>query len=683
MKLLKVLISMLLVVTLCMTMVMPASAGRVTYYLSDLKMAEASTADEAKKLLTDEGFTILDKNLNPGGDKVVYLGYKKSTNVDDAITDVRVMNMKGGFNISDYESIIEDALDEYGTEVNRLRIAANEFAANYKAGKREAQLAYRQLNYYYVEIDKKQVKMGDYMLNFPKDNKDFADILLKGNTNILNNIRILLSMGVADGGDLIERIKTATADESVYGKYEYHEDAKAIAGKIQQLKTMLDEAYAEIDEINADPDMTEEEKKIALVMPEYIVTLLLSFDLVLASIPCGDSNYSEYFETNANVDYKVLYPFIAAMTEGQRAMATAGQIHSVLVYNAVEMSDEELETKLTENEELLEPLSVYLGTDMNLLEGGVAVTSDAIREEAATGNQWFACFTGNMAGDISISSLFGAGGVAILGVSAHFLKKAINTATWTEKELNTLANFQERIKSGEELLKQDWMGKNFLDEVVTENQRYANYIERMNASHHVSTSTYVLSSLGVAVGIAMIVFSVYSIVQIVDKYNPKYTKIPSNMVDTVSTTNGNRFINYTVVNSIYKDGDKTAEKPGDTNAYGGNQWNAIYYTKSYEAGKCMTATGYFIDSASNFGKYTPVAAFGTKNCYDLNSFNRNDSTENIYMTFGNSNNKKTAETSVPTVIGSSFAYGAIAISGVAGMGLGMCIMSLIKRKKEN
>ena len=125
MKFLKVLISMILVVTMCMTMMMPASAARVTYYLSDLKMAEASTADEAKKLLTDAGYEILDKNLNPGGEKVVYLGYKKSTNVDDAITDVRVMNMKGGFNISDYESIIEDALDEYGTEVNRLRIAAN------------------------------------------------------------------------------------------------------------------------------------------------------------------------------------------------------------------------------------------------------------------------------------------------------------------------------------------------------------------------------------------------------------------------------------------------------------------------------------------------------------------------------------------------------------------------------
>ena len=682
MKLSKILISMLLVVTLCMTMVMPASAGRVTYYLSDLKMAEASTADEAKKLLTDKGYTVLDKNLNPGGDKAVYLGYMKSKNVDDAITDVRVMNMNGGFNISDYESIIEDALDEYGTEVNRLRIAANEFAANYKAGKREAQLAYRQLNYYYVEIDKKQVKMGDYMLNFPKDNKDFADILLKGNTNILNNIRILLSMGVADGGDLIERIKAAAADETVYTKAKYYEDAKEMAGKIQQLKKMLDDAIAEIAEIEADPDLTEAEKEAALLMPEYIATLLLSFDVALETIPCGDSNYSDYFETTTDVDYKVLYPFVEAMTEGQRAMATSGQIHSVLVYNSVEMSDEELNTQLAEIEKEYEPLSVYFGTDMNLLDGAIGVTSDALREEAATGNQWFACFTGNMAGDITISSLFGAGGVALVGISAHFLKQQYIIANTKVAELdkftlwfnnNEMAVSLNQFKNGE-------ISQTYYESIVN---KYTAENNAINAKYTASTSTVALSSLGVAVGLAMIAFSIYSIVQIVDKYNPKYTKIPSNMVDTVETSNGNRFINYNVVNSLYKDGDETAEKPGDLNAYDGVQWNAIYYTKSYEAGKCMTATGYFIDSASNFGKYTPVVAFGAKNCYDLNSFNDNENTETIYVAFGNSNNKKSAETSVPTVIGSSFAYGAMAISGVAGIGLGMCIMSLVKRKKEN
>ena len=681
MKLLKVLISMLLVVTMCMTMVMPASAGRVTYYLSDLKMAEANTADEAKKLLTDKGFTVLDKNLNPGGGKVVYLGYKKSKNVDDAITDVKVMNMNGGFNISDYETIFEEAMNTYSSEVNNLRIAANEFAENYKAGKKEAQLAYRQLNYYYVENDKGvKTYMGDYILNFPTENDDFADILLKGNTNILNNIKILLSMGVADDGNLIERIKTAAADEAVYGKDKYYDKAKELVGKIQQFKMLLSEAEDQIAEIEADPDMTAEEKEVALVFPKYTATLLLSFDFILESIPYGDTNYSEYFETTTDVNYRVVYPFVEAMTEGQLAMATSGQLHSVLVYNAVEMSDEELNAKLAETEEGLEPLSVYLGTDMNLLKGAVAVTSDALREEAATGNNWFACFTGNQALDITISSLFGAGGVAILGVSAHYLKNLLSGPQMDLADEITLEFNKQAIADWQTKLTQGQIGQEKFAEMT---QQYVDSTNAINAQYSVSTSAVVFSSLGVAVGIAMIAFSIYSIVKIVDKYNPKYTKIPSNMVDTVSTANGNRFINYTVVNSFYKDGDKTAEKPGDTNAYGGNQWNAIYYTKSFEAGKCMTSAGYFIDSADNFGKYTPVAAFGTKNCFNLNSFNRNDSTETIYVAFGNSNNKKSAETSVPTVIGSMFAYGAMAVSGVAGMGLGMCIMSLIKRKKES
>ena len=682
MKLSKILISMILVMTLCITMVMPASAGRATYYLSDLKMAEADTEEEAKNILSANGYIVLDKNLNPGGDKAVYLGYMKSTNVDDAITDIRVMNMNGGFNISDYESIIEDALQEYKKDVDNIRIAAKEFAENYKAGKREAQIAYRQLNYYYVEIDKKQVKMGDYMLNFPATNEGFADILLKGNTNILNNIRILLSMGVADGGDLIERIKAATADEAVYGKVEYYESAKEMAGKIQQLKKMLSDAYSEIDEINADTEMTEEEKEAALIMPEYITTLLLSFDLILATIPYGESNYSEYFETTEKVDYSALYPFVEAMTAGQRAMAVSGQLHSVLVYNAVEMSDDELQAELAEIEEGFEPLSVYLGTDMNLLEGALGVTSEALREEAATGNNWFACFTGNMAGDIAISSLFGVGGVVLLGISANYLKQAIQISTWSPEDLALLTKHQETVKFYTKIVENpSYPGEvHYAANRIGESQ---NVIDDLNLTYYVPKSVYILSTIGVVAGLAMIVSGVYSIVQIVDKYNPRYTKIPSNMVDTVETANGNRFINYTVVNSLYTDGDKTAEKPGDLNAYDGVQWNAIYYTKNYEAGKCMTATGYFLDSADNFGKYTPVAKFGATNCYDLNSFNDNGNSDKIFVAFGNSNNKKTAETSVPTVIGSMFGYGAIAISGVAGLGLGMCIMSLIKRKKED
>ena len=110
MKAMKVITSIVLVLAMLVMAVTPIAAARATYYLSDLKLAEADTVEEAKKLLTDAGYTVLDKNLNPGGDKAVYLGYKKSTNVDDAITDVRVMNMYGG-EISGNNGAVPDGIN--------------------------------------------------------------------------------------------------------------------------------------------------------------------------------------------------------------------------------------------------------------------------------------------------------------------------------------------------------------------------------------------------------------------------------------------------------------------------------------------------------------------------------------------------------------------------------------------
>ena len=336
MKFLKVITCIVLVVSLLAMAIMPAGAARATYYLSDLKMAEADTEEAAKALLTGKGYTVLDKNLNPGGGKAVYLGYKKSTNVEDAITDVRVMNMNGGFNITDYDTIKNDAIQEYGKTINNFRIAAKEFAENYQIGKKEALLAYRQLNYYYVEKDGVKTNMGDFMLNFPEKNDDFADILFKGNPNILNNIRILLAMGVSDGGALIDRIKAAADNEEVYGKKQYFEDAKAIASKTLQLKKLLDETNERFDEIEADPDLTKEEKETALIMPRYTITLIMAFEQILKDIPCGEGgNYGEYFNKKSITDYSVFYPLVEAMTPGQKAMAVSGQLHSVLVYNAV------------------------------------------------------------------------------------------------------------------------------------------------------------------------------------------------------------------------------------------------------------------------------------------------------------------------------------------------------------
>ena len=677
MKIWKIITCFVLIASMLATSMVPISAARATYYLSDLKLAEADTEEGAKKLLTDAGYTILDKNLNPDGDKAVYLGYKKSTNVDDAITDIRVMNMNGGFNVSDYETLKKDAIQDYKKIIDNYRIAAMEFAENYKIGKKEALLAYRQLNYYYVEKDGNKIGMGDYMLNFPEKNDDFADILFKGNPTVLDNIRNLLAMGVSDGGALIDRIKESVNDQDVYTKKEYYESAKELTLKTQQLKKLLTDAISEIEEIMADTTMTQEEKDAALKGPRYTATLMGAFDVILAQIPQGEgSNYSELFDKKTITDYSLLYPFVDAMTPGQLAMAVSGQLHSVLVYNSITMTDEELDTKLDEIEASYDPVSVYFGTDMSLLEGAVGVTSDALREEAATGRGWVSCLLGDGIEGAVGSLVLGFGGFVITYISMDMLFEQIELVGKASTNGSGPAiGFDETYILDESM--------DSIDDIADAASTQANTTTAASTPATASTATIVLSSLGIVLGLAIIGLCAYNILTIMSKYNVEYTTIPSNMVDTVETVNGNRYVNYTVVNSLYQDGDKTAEKPGDTNGYDGDQWNAIYFTKSYEAGKCMTATGYFIDSASNFGKYSPVALFGSTNCYNLNAHNGNGNSDAIYIAFANSNKKKTAETEVPTVVGSIFSYGAVAISGVVGLIAGMGLMAVVKRKKSD
>lgn len=698
-KTLRVVLSIVLVFVLAFSSMLPAAAaGRVVYYLSDLKMAEAGKAEDAKKLLEEAGYEIYDVNLNPDGDKAVYLGYKTSTNVEDAITDVSVMNMNGGFNITEYDLIVEDALSEYKQEVDDLRIAAAEFAENYKKGTREALLAYRQMNYYYVEQpvldeDGKAVLdqegnekttttyMGDYMLSFPESNDKFADILLKGNVQILANLRNLLAMGVSDGGALIDRINTAVADEAVYSKLEYYDYAKELSDKILQMKKTLASTEAEIAEILADEEMSDEDKELALIFPRYNYTMLLSFDEILKSIAYGESNYSELFASEQEPDLSVLYPLVEAMTPGQRAMACNGQLNAVLVYSVIEKDDAELEAELTAIEEETEPLSVYLGTDMSLIDGAVGVTSDALAYESSTGNKWFACFTGIEGIDITISTVFGLGGATLVGVSSYFLKQQYDISNTVPGNLDehTIWFEQNEINVLKHRLKYNEIDQSTYDYYA---QPHIEKLNEINAKFNVSTTKVVLSSVGLVVGLAMIAFSAYSIYRIVDSYNIEYTKIPSNMVNSVTRNDATRFVRYQVVNSLYTKGDEVKEKPGDTNGYEGTQWNAIYYTKNYEAGKCMTAVADWPATAGDFGTYTPVHKFGSNVCYDLNSYNNNDSTEKLFVAFSNSNNKKSAETAAPSVVGSTVSYGLMGISGAVGLVLGMLIMNFIKPKTK-
>ncbi|WP_405357515.1 hypothetical protein [Ruminococcus sp.] len=86
-------------------------------YIAEVKVGVGETAEEAEKAL--DGYTSLkegnqnvDLNEKAGGgigsdgDRVVYLGYKTTHEISEAVTDLAVMNMKGGYSVRDYEMLM-------------------------------------------------------------------------------------------------------------------------------------------------------------------------------------------------------------------------------------------------------------------------------------------------------------------------------------------------------------------------------------------------------------------------------------------------------------------------------------------------------------------------------------------------------------------------------------------------
>ena len=106
------------------------------------------TSEEASAELLAEGFTILkedggsysDLNFEAGTksgmkkgptQKVVYLGYKTTDNPKEAITDLAVMNMNGGYSVEDYEVLMANHMEgDIKPFVDRFIAALEEYREN-------------------------------------------------------------------------------------------------------------------------------------------------------------------------------------------------------------------------------------------------------------------------------------------------------------------------------------------------------------------------------------------------------------------------------------------------------------------------------------------------------------------------------------------------------------------------
>ena len=155
------------ILVICLAMEYPSQiCGRVSaadkvYYISDIQIFQAPDEGEAKRLCESDGYICAPKNLNAGtGKDAVFMGYKLTEDKRDAICDIELLHMNGGYQIKDYAQANADLeKSNYGT-AETMYASANEFIVNYKNGSPKAVEAYEGLNLFKVpETD--NAKLGD------------------------------------------------------------------------------------------------------------------------------------------------------------------------------------------------------------------------------------------------------------------------------------------------------------------------------------------------------------------------------------------------------------------------------------------------------------------------------------------------------------------------------------------
>ena len=107
----------LILATLLCVCAVSASAASGEEFISEVALVYEDSIEDAKEAIEGTDWKLWEQDLNPNADYMiddgVYLIYKTSTNVEDAITDLRVMDMYGGYSTANYEKQLEASREAY------------------------------------------------------------------------------------------------------------------------------------------------------------------------------------------------------------------------------------------------------------------------------------------------------------------------------------------------------------------------------------------------------------------------------------------------------------------------------------------------------------------------------------------------------------------------------------------
>ena len=758
-------VSVVLVIAMLFGMALPIFAVSEEEYICELRLIYAEDYAEAKQILADSEFRdykLLNENLNEDTDKIgVWLAYKTTTDIEDAVTDISVMQMAGGYKLGNYREMIEETRSAYEAMSETYLKAVKYWRRALNADHFLAESAYRQLNFY-TGLDEHDDELLGEALYRGVSAEELGIMFFEGNAYALSNIRSLLAMGVSyneDGKHYLQKVEEEAerfaADPTVYEDEDYDDVAALILPTVTVLRDMFKSLEAYEEEMDyTDSEFTDREL-------EFVEHKALAEMTRRISYLGGKTLYQFCVEYQPDTsDYSSLYPLVAALNEGQLAMTQVAHYYDVVRYSMTDYPEDMILEELEKLEETYEeyPFDIYCGVDRSIYQGSFALTTAAYRANAyGEGDVLDALFGDgrwkSTALNVSLASV--GGGFLYWAALRHgkesmqaneiiaqakealaALRAKLTTPLETMASQNIvdtgvkigiqMGNDTAYVQTYEQLLDAliykyhmassstlakasvmdkyhivvTKMGKSMTESDVGAVTRFTKKLKRTAGDDYVSKAEYVktetathTATMGLGTGLiyvaggAMILYSAYSIIQTVySYYNPAYEDVPIAMVNVVNTADGDRYIKYDVVYEAEtrKGGGYSA---GDLNAFEGKRWNALYYTKSYEAGKPLLADEFVVSHTNNRPKdnYASVHRFGENTCYNLNQYNHEDDTA-IYLSVKQSKNQKSAVAEVPGVVGSMLGAGVVALAGgvgaVVGIGGTLATAGIVNKNKK-
>ena len=440
-----------------------ASAAEKPEYLSEVFLSYGKTDEEAKSWLEKNGYTVLDQDLNQGTSagvswlglgnekRCVYLGYKTTDNSENAIRDMRVMNMNGEYSYDEYEKLLESKKAEINSFVSDMKSALAEYRTNYEKGSIKAKLAHDKMNKL-LDDDCGYSALGDLLLKpikeemteeeyekAPKEHVDMTTLVMQGNVNNVSTLMSDLCMA-ADTSETgwLSRLADFGGFDDLYGRYEkeypalpesrlnallksnYDEQAVIAAEKLADLSESL-KVYTECP-VNADSTEAEIETYFKEHPEESEADWLIAGSeyLLLTETKYEGSSLAELvtgtkYDFSDPDDRAVLYPLIDAMSEGQRALLSYVDIGEMLINGSLD--DDGWKETCEKAEKTLESIgdsSVYLGVDRSCFEpAGIALTSEARRIQSATGANYSQRLFGENSSYLEIAGI--TAGIILIG----------------------------------------------------------------------------------------------------------------------------------------------------------------------------------------------------------------------------------------------------------------------------